>query len=108
MAADGCVQVPRPYNEPIRPYEPGSPQRASLKAKLAELTDARVSVPMVIDGRRRAGIDTGLVRSPHGHELVVAEHAIAGDEDVDAAIEAALQARAEWGTAPYADRAAVL
>ncbi len=48
MTADGHFKVPTPVNEPVRAYAPGDPQRKSLKARLAELTDARTEVPMQI------------------------------------------------------------
>ena len=30
-------KVPTPVNEPVKSYAPGSPERASLQARLAEL-----------------------------------------------------------------------
>ncbi len=30
--SNGIFTLPEPYNEPIRDYAPGSPERASLKA----------------------------------------------------------------------------
>ena len=48
--ADAHIRVPAPINEPVRPYGPGSPEKASLKARLADLSDARTSIPMVING----------------------------------------------------------
>ena len=50
MTADGHFKVPTPVNEPIRAYAPGDPARTSLKARLAELTDARTDVPMIAAG----------------------------------------------------------
>ncbi|MFN2464302.1 MAG: L-glutamate gamma-semialdehyde dehydrogenase, partial [Candidatus Dormibacteria bacterium] len=49
----------------------------------------------------------GTVRAPHRHELVVAEFALGGTREVDAAITAALRARAGWAATPYAERSAV-
>ncbi len=55
----GYFRVPLPTNEPIRSYRPGSPERAGLKAKLAELSDSRTEIPMIVDGQRRAGSGAG-------------------------------------------------
>ena len=33
---NGNVRVPAPVNEPVHSYAPGSPERASLKRRLAE------------------------------------------------------------------------
>jgi 1-pyrroline-5-carboxylate dehydrogenase len=53
MTADGHFQVPLPTNEPVRSYGPGDPNRRSLRSRLAELTDARTEVPMVLCCRRQ-------------------------------------------------------
>ena len=37
---NGTTRVPTPKNEPVRNYGPGDPERASLKAKLAETKTA--------------------------------------------------------------------
>ena len=34
---DAVTIVPEPANEPVHTYAPGSPERASLQARLAEL-----------------------------------------------------------------------
>ena len=103
----GHFRVPRPYNEPVRTYAPGTAERRSLQGRLAELTDAGTEIPMVIGGSERAGRETGAIRSPHRKELVIGRYAVGGPEDVQAAVEAALDAREEWATVPFADRAAV-
>ncbi|MFN2462746.1 MAG: 1-pyrroline-5-carboxylate dehydrogenase, partial [Candidatus Dormibacteria bacterium] len=102
--ADAHFLTPPPINEPVRGYAPGSPERASVRTRLEELTDARTEVPMVIDGRPVMTADAGTVRAPHRHELVVAEFALGGTREVDAAITAALRARAGWAATPYAER----
>jgi 1-pyrroline-5-carboxylate dehydrogenase len=108
MTADGHFEVPKPTNEPVRPYAPGDAHRISLKSRLADLTDARTEVPMLIGGERRWGGSRGDLRSPHRHELTIAEYAVGGANDVDDAIEAALAARRMWAATSYAERAAVL
>jgi 1-pyrroline-5-carboxylate dehydrogenase len=80
----------------------------SLKARLADLTDARTEVPMQIGGEHRWGGSRGDIRSPHRHELAIAEYAMGEGKDVDDAIEAALAARRMWAATTYTERAAVL
>ena len=96
MTADGHFQVPLPTNEPVRAYTPGDPHRKSLKARLAELTDAKTEVPMQIGGERRWGASRGTIQSPHRHELAIAEYAMGGTKDIEDAIDAALAARKMW------------
>src|SRR5437879_13919093 len=108
MTADGHFKVPTPVNEPVRAYAPGDPHRTSLKARLAELTDARTEVPMQIGGERRWGASRADIRAPHRHELAVAEYAVGGAKDIDDAIKAALGARRMWAATAFHERAAVL
>ncbi len=108
MTADGHFQVPLPTNEPVRSYAPSDAHRKTLKARLAELTDARTEVPMQIGGERRWGASRADIRSPHRHELAIAEYAVGGTKDIDDAIEAALAARKMWAATSYHERAAVL
>ena len=108
MTADGHFKVPTPVNEPIRAYVPGDPNRKSLKAKLAELTDARTEVPMQIGGERRWGASRSEIRSPHRKELAIAQYAVGSSKDFSDAIEAALTARQMWAATSYQERAAVL
>jgi 1-pyrroline-5-carboxylate dehydrogenase len=107
MADDGHFRVPKPYNEPVKTYAPGTPERAAVKGRLAELTDARTEIPMVIGGERRKGNGKASIRSPHRHELVIADYQVGQRKEFGAAIDAALKARKEWAATPFHDRAAV-
>src|SRR5258708_29944731 len=108
MPADGHFRVPTPVNEPVREYAAGDPHRKTLKARLAELTDARTEVPMQIGGERRWGASRADIRAPHRKELSIAEYAVGGPKDFDDAIHAALKARHAWAATSYHERAAVL
>src|SRR5438093_1798972 len=108
MTADGHFQVPQPSNEAVRSYAPGDPHRKSLKSRLAELTDARTEVPMRHGGQRAGGASRADIRSPHRHELAIAEYAVGGAKDIDDAIKAALAARKAWAATAYHERAAVM
>src|SRR6202022_972977 len=108
MTADGHFRVPTPINEPVRQYAPGDPNRKTLKARLAELTDARTEVPMQIGGERRGGASRADIRAPPRKELSIAEYAVGGPKDFDDAIAAAHKARRAWAATSYHERAAVL
>jgi 1-pyrroline-5-carboxylate dehydrogenase len=107
-AFGGIRRVPQPVNEPNRSYAPGSPERAELKARLKTMAAERLEIPLVIGGRE---IRTGRTASsvmPHNHKHVLAEYHLAGPEHVAQAIAAAADARREWGSWPWEERAAVL
>ena len=102
-----AARVPTPTNEPNLAYLPGSPERAQLKARLAQMSHERVDIPIVIGGRE---IRTDRVEStvmPHDHRHVLAQWHVADASHVADAIEAASRAHAEWSRWPWQDRAAV-
>jgi 1-pyrroline-5-carboxylate dehydrogenase len=100
--------VPPPRNEPVRGYAPGSAERRSLRAALAELSATPRPLPMVVGGRAvEAAGEPFTVRAPHDHGLVLGEGRRATEADVAAAVDAALAARAEWAATPWEARAAI-
>src|ERR1700716_2076191 len=105
--ADTRPNIPTPVNEPIRSYAPGTPEKASLKTGLTQLSVDYPSVRLIIDGEAVSGNGMVPIRAPHRHELVVGEHAVGGTKEVAAAIDAALRARHDWAATPYTERAAV-
>jgi 1-pyrroline-5-carboxylate dehydrogenase len=100
--------VPTPRNEPVKDYAPGSPERASLKAKLKELRSKTIEIPIVIDGEEIRTGNMGECRAPHDHGKLLARYHIMEPEHVDMAIKSALKARKEWADTPWNHRASVI
>lgn len=98
---------PAPVNEPVRSYAPGSPERAALKSRLAELAGETIEIPLVIGGCDMRTGATAQATSPHRHALKLATWHKAGRVEVEAAVRAALDARREWAEWRWEDRAAV-
>ncbi len=70
--------VPLPLNEPVRPYAPGTPERASIERELARQSAEIVEIPCVIGG---VDVYTGRVREitmPCDHRHIVARVHLAG------------------------------
>ena len=99
--------IPKPINEPIRNYEPGSPEKASLKEKLAELSQKEIEIPLIIGGQEIRTGDTGKCIMPHNHGHVLATFHQAGEKEVTQAIESAQVAWKQWSTTPLQERAAI-
>ena len=100
-------RVPAPINDTNKTYLPGSPERAELKARLAQMAGERVEIPLVIGGKE---VTTGRVERavmPHDHRHVLAEWHRADAEHVRQAIAAAAEAWREWSAWSWQDRAAV-
>ena len=107
-AFGGVRRVPQPVNDPNRSYAPGSPERAELKARLKTMAAETLDIPLVIGGREIRTGNTAKSVMPHDHRHVLADYHLAGPEHVAQAIAAAADARREWGSWPWEDRAAVL
>jgi 1-pyrroline-5-carboxylate dehydrogenase len=106
---DAVTQVPTPVNEPVLRYAPGSPERAQLEAKLAELAKERVELPLTIGGERRMGGGERVdIVQPHNHRAVLGTFAGATQADTRDAIAAAKQAAPAWRALPFDERAAIL
>jgi len=107
-AFGGARRVPQPINDANRTYAPGSPERAELKARLASMAAEKIEIPIIIGGRE---IRTGRTEQsvmPHNHQHVLAEYHLAGPEEVRQAIAAAAEARRDWSSWAWEDRAAVI
>src|SRR5438105_4607401 len=108
MTADGHFRVPQPYNEPVRTYAPGSPERESVRDRLAVMSDVVSEIPMTIGGDRRKGASSRPLKSPHRHHHSIGEYQVGAKKDFRDAIDAALAARESWAATPFAERAEVL
>ena len=103
----GARHVPPPQNDPNLTYAPGSPERKELKAKLKEMAAQRLDIPLVIGGKEIRTGNTARTVMPHNHAHVLADWHKAGKQEVQQAIAAAVEARREWASWPWEDRAAV-
>jgi 1-pyrroline-5-carboxylate dehydrogenase len=103
----GIRRVPPTINEPIRSYAPGSPERASLQARLAAMSTERPEIPVIIGGKEIRTGDLGTVTMPHDHGHVIATYHKARPEDVHAAIASCAAAWQDWSRWAWEDRAAV-
>jgi len=100
-------RVPLPENDPNLTYRPGSPERAELKARLAAMAGEVIDIPIIIGGREIRTGDTGTVVMPHDHAHVLATWHKATPALAAEAATSALEARREWASWSFDDRAAV-
>jgi 1-pyrroline-5-carboxylate dehydrogenase len=99
--------APPPWNEPVRMYAPGTPEREELKSTLEALASKRIEIPIIIGGREIHTGVTGEAVMPHDHAHVLGVWQRGGDAEAKAAVHAAVEAQAEWASWGWEDRAAV-
>jgi 1-pyrroline-5-carboxylate dehydrogenase len=100
-------RVPPALNDLNRTYAPGTPERAELKSRLSAMSAETIEIPVIIGGKEhRTGL-TSTVVMPHKHGHVLGTWHKATPELVHKAVASALEARREWASWPFEDRAAV-
>ena len=107
MSAPGIFRPPAPFNEPVKGYEPGSPERVQLQARLREMQGERVEIPLVIGGEDVKTGETFEAVMPHDRDHVLADVHKGGPGQVERAIAAAREAHHDWSRLPWEERAAV-
>ena len=99
--------IPIPVNEPIKDYDPGSPEKASLQAKADELSSQIIDIPLVIGGEEIRTGNTAQCIMPHDHEHVLANFHQASEKEVEMAINASQEAWQSWSKKPLEERAEI-
>ena len=103
----GFFQVPVAYNEPIKSYAPGSPEREAVLAQYKSYYNGTIDVPMYINGKEVTTGNTRDMAPPHDHKHVVGQYHVGEQKHVQEAINTALEARTQWAAMPWEQRAAI-
>jgi 1-pyrroline-5-carboxylate dehydrogenase len=98
---------PKPVNEEVKHYAPGSPERVLLEKTLQDLKSVQPDIPMIIGGKEVKTNHLEEIRAPHDHRSVLARYHMGTAEHVGMAIDAALSARTRWAETPWEQRASV-
>ena len=104
---NAILKVPMPVNEPIYSYAPGTSERDLLKAAIDEISSKKVEIPLIIGGKEVHTGNLGKVVMPHDHQHVLGEYHIAGEKEINMAIDAAMEAKEGWANLRWEERAAI-
>jgi 1-pyrroline-5-carboxylate dehydrogenase len=105
---NGIYNFREPKNETVLLYKPGSSERQLLEEELLNQSNQVPEIPLIIGGKEiRTGI-TGKVVIPSDHNHVLAVYHMATEKEVKMAIDAALDAKCEWMTLSWMERAAIM
>jgi 1-pyrroline-5-carboxylate dehydrogenase len=103
----GRRRVPAPVNEPVLSYSPGSPERQTLKSRLAEMAATQADIPAIIGGEEIRTGATQTVVMPHDHRHTLGHYHRATQAHVTRAIETAVATQRDWADWSWEDRAAI-
>src|SRR5271156_793089 len=102
------LKIPKPVNEPVLGYGPGSVEKKALKARISQLKSAAdVDIPLYIGEKEIRTGTTIDCRPPHDHAKKLGRCHQGGAKEMNAAIAAALKVRKEWAATPWHVRASI-
>ena len=97
-----------PKNEPVLTYISGSQDRILLEEELVLQSNKVIDIPLIIGGREIRTGKIGKITMPSNHSHVLATYHMATQKEVNLAINAALDAKNEWMTLAWMERAAIM
>lgn len=103
----GFFEVPTAFNEPIKSYAPGTPERQAVLEQYKAYYNGNVDVPLYIGAEEIKTGNTKPMSPPHDHKHVVGQYHLAEKEHVSKAIENALESREAWANLAWEQRAAI-
>lgn len=103
----GFFQVPTAFNEPIKGYVPGSPEREEVLKQYKAYFNNTVDVPLYIGSEEIKTGNTKPMSPPHDHKHIVGTYHLAEKKHVTHAIDNALASRTAWANLPWEQRAAI-
>ena len=99
---------PKPENEPVLGYKPGSAERKEIRKALDELYKKTTTICPIIGGKEVKTAEMGEIVMPTENKHVLAKYYKVGEKEVKAAIAAAMKAHEEWSNTPWIERASVM
>lgn len=94
----GIYNVREIANEPILSYKAGSKEKLELKKTLSELKENVLEIPLIINGEEVRTDNVREIRIPHDHKHIIARYHLAGEKELEMAVEAAKGAKKAWET----------
>jgi len=96
-----------PNNETVRTYAHGTPERQKLIDEYNRQYSTTIEIPLIIGGKEIYSGKIGKVTMPSEHGHVLATYHMAGEKEVEMAVNAALEAKNEWMNLAWMERAAI-
>ncbi len=101
------VEKPKNEMENVVDYTPGSIEREELIDELDTIKDEVIEIPLIIDGKQIKTGDIKEVYCPHDHDKILGKVHMAGEDEINMAIDAALNSHQCWYELNWYHRAAV-
>ena len=103
----GIYNVPKAFNETVKSYAPGSPEREEVLATFNKMYNETVDVPLYIGGEEIRTGKTQSINPPFDHKHTVGQYHEADKEHIEKAISTALEAKKKWANLAWEHRASI-
>lgn len=103
----GIYNVPKAFNETVKSYAPGSPEREEVLATFKKMYSETVDVPLYIGAEEIRTGNTKSINPPFDHKHVVGQYHEANKEHIEKAISTALEAKIKWANLSWEHRASI-
>ncbi len=105
--ANGIFTPPLPTNEPIKSYAPGSIEKKLLQEAIEEICSTTYDIPLIIGGKEIRTGNTAKLVSPSDNTKCFGQYHKATTEHVNMAAEAAAEAKEQWSSLAWNERASI-
>ena len=103
----GIYNVPKAFNETVKSYAPGSPEREEVLATFNKMYSETIDVPLYIGGEEIRTGNTKSINPPFDHKHKVGQYHEAKKEHIEKAISTALEAKTKWANLAWEHRASI-
>jgi 1-pyrroline-5-carboxylate dehydrogenase len=104
---NGIIKIPRPSNESVYSYAPGTPEKEALKKQLEKMLGEQIEIPLIIGGKEVKTGNFADCRCPHNHKHLLGRYHKAGPRELDLAVKEAKKAWKDWSEMSWTSRAAI-
>jgi 1-pyrroline-5-carboxylate dehydrogenase len=102
------LTVPKPINEPVKSYAPGSTEKEELIATYKKMdAQSPIDIPMYIGAEKVFTNNKKNIAPPHEHKKSLGTFNYGDSTHVEIAIESALKAKKDWANLSWEHRASI-
>jgi len=104
---NAIFNLQRPVNEHTMNYAPGCKERKTLNTELDRLSGEEQDIPLIIGGKEIRTGRIGKIVMPHDYQHLLGNYHMAGEKEVELAINSAMKAHKDWAAVSWVERVSI-
>tara|TARA_Y100000589_G_C27173915_1_gene637926 strand:- start:320 stop:1954 length:1635 start_codon:yes stop_codon:yes gene_type:complete len=105
--SNGFYKVPKAINEPVKSYKPNSHELNEVLIEYEKMYKNKVDIPMYIGSNEVFTKNKKNISPPHDHKHIIGTSNYGKKSDVENAIKAAMNAKIQWSSMSWENRASI-